>query len=134
MSDSESDFEMVPVAVLRRRAACERWKTRNRDYYLEQKRRLASRPEYLQHRREMYRAQVDKLKDLGILPLKQGRPKMYTGPEAIEMKRQRTREAMARYRMRERISLLQENNHHESTSTSECESSDRSIDSARHAA
>jgi hypothetical protein len=102
MSDSsDSDFEMVPALVLKRRAACERWKTRNRDYYLEQKRRLASRPEYLQHRREMYKARVDELKELGILPRRQGRPRMYTGPEAIEMKRQRTREAMARYRMRE---------------------------------
>ena len=37
------------------RLAVERWKENNREYYLEQKRRLASRPEYLAKRREMYR-------------------------------------------------------------------------------
>ena len=39
----------------RHRFAVERWKAKNRAYYLGQKRRLAQRPEYLQHRREMYR-------------------------------------------------------------------------------
>ena len=38
----------------RHRVAVERWKDRNRAYYLEQKRRLAQRPEYLQRRREKY--------------------------------------------------------------------------------
>jgi hypothetical protein len=37
------------------RAAVERWKEKNREYYLEQKRRLAGRPEYLARRREFYR-------------------------------------------------------------------------------
>ncbi len=36
------------------RLAVEKWKDNNREYYLEQKRRLASRPEYLAKRREMY--------------------------------------------------------------------------------
>ena len=40
----------------RRRASVEKWKSAHREYYLEQKRRLARRPEYLAHRREMYRA------------------------------------------------------------------------------
>ena len=39
----------------RHRFAVERWKDRNRAYYLEQKRRLAQRPEYLQRRRELYK-------------------------------------------------------------------------------
>ena len=38
----------------RHRFAVERWKDRNRAYYLEQKRRLAQRPEYLKRRRELY--------------------------------------------------------------------------------
>ena len=38
------------------RRSVELWKVRNRQYYLCQKRRLSSRPEYLAHRREMYRA------------------------------------------------------------------------------
>lgn len=40
----------------KRRAAVERWKLKNRDYYLEQKRRLAARPEYLAKRRALYAA------------------------------------------------------------------------------
>ncbi len=36
------------------RAAVERWKSKNREYYLWQKRVLAGRPEYLQKRREQY--------------------------------------------------------------------------------
>ena len=37
--------------------AVEAWKLRNRPHYLEQKRRLAARPEYLAHRRVKYRLQ-----------------------------------------------------------------------------
>ena len=40
---------------MKRRRAVEDWKVRNRDYYLEQKRALAARPEYLAKRRYMYR-------------------------------------------------------------------------------
>ena len=39
----------------RKRAAVERWKEANYDYYLAQKRALAHRPEYLAHRRRLYR-------------------------------------------------------------------------------
>ena len=46
----------VDLKVSKRRQAVERWKLKNREYYLEQKRRLAHRPEYLQHRRDMYKA------------------------------------------------------------------------------
>ncbi len=46
----------VDLKVSKRRHAVERWKLNNREYYLEQKRKLAHRPEYLQHRREMYKA------------------------------------------------------------------------------
>ena len=50
-----SDSEEATRSVMRRRAACEKWKITQRDYYFEQKRRLANRPEYKAHRREMYR-------------------------------------------------------------------------------
>ena len=36
------------------RDSVEKWKSKNREYYLMQKRQLASRPEYLAKRREMY--------------------------------------------------------------------------------
>ena len=53
MDDEKSD---VDLKVSKRRQAVNRWKENHREYYLEQKRRLAHRPEYLQHRREMYKA------------------------------------------------------------------------------
>ena len=93
----ESECPSLDDIVRRRRVACEKWKRNNREYYLEQKRLLASRPEYKEHRREMYKQRTDELKLLGILPRKRGRPMMYVGPEALEMKRQRAREAAARY-------------------------------------
>ena len=40
---------------IKRRESMERWKVANYAYYLEQKRRLAHRPEYLAYRRAMYR-------------------------------------------------------------------------------
>ena len=81
-----------------RKSALEKWKDTHREYYLAQKRKLAARPSYLAHRRERYRAHVDELTLLGILPRKRGRPTMYEGTEATEMKRQRAREASSRYR------------------------------------
>ncbi len=40
---------------VKHRVAVERWKSHNYQYYLAQKRRLAARPDYLAHRRAMYR-------------------------------------------------------------------------------
>ena len=42
----------------KRREAAERWKDNNRTYYLEQKRRLAGRPEYLAKRRATHALRV----------------------------------------------------------------------------
>ncbi len=53
MDDEKSDVELK---LAKRRQAVHRWKENNREYYLEQKRRLAHRPEYLKRRREMYKA------------------------------------------------------------------------------
>ena len=118
-----SDFdEMVSRRIFKQRQAVERWKANNRGKYLEQKRTLAARPEYKAHRREMYKVKTEELRILGILPRKRGRPQMYSGSEAAEMKRQRSREAMVRYRLRT-ISRLNEKDNYDSTST-ECESSD----------
>ena len=99
MGDSD-ESEMLSRRIIKRRQAVERWKANNYSYYLAQKRTLAARPEYKAHRREMYREKTEELKLLGILPMKRGRPRMYEGSEAIEMKRQRAREAMVRYRSR----------------------------------
>ncbi len=120
-----SDSGEVTTRVLSRRAAVEKWKNAHREYYLAQKRQLASRPEYREHRRAMYREKVDKLKQLGILPRKRGRPLVYMGPEALEVKRRRTREAAARYRLKK---ISHPHIKDESKSTSSSENSDRSID------
>ena len=45
---------MIRCRWVKRRCAVERWKLKNREYYLRQKRELAGRPEYLAHRRAMY--------------------------------------------------------------------------------
>ena len=73
--------ELTSTRVIQKRTACERWKQQNREYYLEQKRRLAARPEYKARRREMYREKVNELTLLGILPRKRGRPTMYSYEE-----------------------------------------------------
>ena len=85
-------------AVLKRRAAVESWKTRNRDYYLAQKRKLASRPEYLAHRRTVYQMKKNELSLLEILPKKLGRPVLYTPEVRLERRREKNRKASARYR------------------------------------
>ena len=99
-----------------RKSSLERWKIANREYYLAQKRRLAARPEYKAHRREKYRAHVEELTLLGILPRKRGRPTLYEAEEATEMKRQRAREASSRYRAKI-ISQRLEKDEYESSET-----------------
>jgi hypothetical protein len=115
-----------------RKTSVERWKENNRTYYLAQKRRLASRPEYKALRRERYRDHVQELTLLGILPRKRGRPTMYEGTEAIEMKRQRAREASSRYRAKI-ISQRLEKDEYETSETSS-ETSTRSSNSAGYSA
>ena len=66
-------METISPRRLKKRAAVETWKSNNYEYYLEQKRRLARRPEYLKHRRDMYREKIERLKLVGILPKKRGR-------------------------------------------------------------
>ena len=49
----------------KRRNSSERWKLQNREYYLEQKRVLSHRPEYLAHRRSLYKMkQLERSKNL----------------------------------------------------------------------
>ena len=115
-----------------RKSSLERWKENNRAYYLAQKSRLAARPEYKAHRREKYRAKVEDLTLLGILPRKRGRPTMYEGEEATEMKRQRAREASARYRAR-LLSLRTEKDEYNTNETAS-ETSDPGSDSTGQSA
>ena len=76
---------------------------------MEQKRRLAARPEYKAHRRDMYKQKVDELKLLGILPRKRGRPPLYNHTEALEVKRDKAKKHAMRSRAAAKISHLPEN-------------------------
>ena len=100
---------MESAKIMQRRVAFERCKQHNKDYYLEQKRRLSARPAYNAHRREMYKQKVDELKLLGILPRKRGRPIMYDHGEALEIKRDRARVYAMRSRAAKTISQLIQN-------------------------
>ena len=84
--------------VVKRREAVERWKSNNRERYLQQKRELSARPAYKQHRREMYHANRQELIEQGLLPKKLGRPQLYTEEQASERKRQRARYYASRLR------------------------------------
>ena len=115
----------------KQQTALQRWKETNKEYYLAQKRRLAARPEYKAHRREMYHQKVEELTLLGILPRKKGRPRLYDGEEAIEMRRQRAREASVRYRAR---LISQRLNKDEYESETASETSDPGSDSTGQSA
>ena len=103
--------------VLKRRDAVERWKPNSREYCLKQKRELASRPEYKAKLRARYHEQQAELREAGILQRKLGRPRMYEGEEAIDVRRQRGREATARYTLKKQ-SLEEETNESTITNTS----------------
>ena len=95
----------------------ERWKANNREYYLQQKRDLGSRPSYRARMRARYAAGREELKQAGILPRRMGRPRLYEGDEALEMQRERARLASARYQTKKKISRLYQNN--ESTTSTD---------------
>ncbi len=107
----------VSEKVLKRRAAVDRWKVNNREYYLQQKRELSARPEYRAHMRARYANQQAELREAGIIPRQLGRPRLYEGDEALEIKRQRSREAATRYRARQLLSQVKENDDSEEDST-----------------
>jgi hypothetical protein len=109
--------------VLKRRAAVERWKANNREYYLQQKRDLSARPSYRARMRARYHKQQAELREAGILPRKLGRPRLYDGEEALEMKRQRAREASARYRTRQLLSQVEETDESEEIDSTTSENS-----------
>ena len=100
----------------------ERWKANHREYYLRQKRELSARPEYKAKMRAKYAEQQRELKEAGIVPRKMVRPRLYDGQEAIDMRRQRAREASARYGLR--INSQIEEKDESTTSSSSSEQSD----------
>ncbi len=102
----ESDSSSVSPRVLRRRMAVQRWKDKNREYYLRQKRELSRLPEYKARRREMYMEKRVELIAYGLAPRPLGRPRLYDGEEALEARRQTNRAASARWRLKQKSSRL----------------------------
>ena len=75
LSTKEMEIEMKELTRWQKaRAAVERWKANNREYYLTQKRSLASRPEYLAHRRAVYQKRRQVMRESGLLPKKRVQP------------------------------------------------------------
>ena len=125
-------MQSVSDTILKRRAASQRWKANNREYYLKQKRDLSARPEYRARMREKYAERQQELKDAGILPRKMGRPRLYSGEEWVNVERERARLASSRYRLRKKLSRVQENNE-STTNTDPSSQSDRSSDCSERA-
>ena len=112
---------MSPSTLSNAEQPLKKWKAKNRDRYLEQKRQLSARPEYRARRRELCRQQVEELKELGILPRPKGRPRLYEegSQEALEARREKGRRASARYRDKLKTSPASKKGEYQSESGSE---------------
>ena len=113
---------VLSMQITKRRMACERWKRKNYEYYLAQKRMLSSRPEYKNHRREMYRIKRELMTaDEDYVAPVRGRPRIYSDDEKLLRKRECAKNWATRSRARN-IIYTKENNQHESDENStECE-------------
>ena len=108
----------------RQRAASERWKQANYEYYLNQKRSLSARPSYKAHRRQKYREKQITLRATeGYVPPVKGRPRIYSSSQARQRKRETARIWASTRRAREKISGEDKYLHDVNTPSSE--SSDR---------
>ena len=89
----------------RQRAASERWKQANYEYYLQQKRSLSTRPSYRAHRRQKYREKQITLRATeGYVPPVRGRPRIYSPCQARQRKRETARTWASTRRAKEKIS------------------------------
>ena len=89
----------------RQRAASERWKRVNYEYYLNQKRTLSARPSYKAHRRQKYKEKQIILRAVeGYVPPVRGRPRIYSPGQALRKKRETARLWASIRRAREKIS------------------------------
>ena len=84
----------TPERIERRKAVQKAWVGRNQDYVTAQCKRLATRPEYQERRRELYSGKRQRLLESGFVPRPRGRPRLYEAEEALERKRTRARESI----------------------------------------
>ena len=117
----------------RQRAASERWKQANYEYYLQQKRTLSTRPSYRAHRRHKYREKQITLRAVeGYVPPARGRPRIYSPCQARQRRRDTARSWASTRRANEKISGKENYQQHVTTTTSE--ESHRSSHTSRGAA
>jgi hypothetical protein len=92
----------TPERIERRKAVQKAWVGRNQDYVTAQRnqayvsaqcKRLGTRPEYRERRRELYNGK-QLLLEPGFVPRPRGRPRLYEAEEALERKRTRARESI----------------------------------------
>ena len=117
----------------RQRAASERWKQANYEYYLNQKRSLSTRPSYRAHRRQKYREKQITLRAVeGYVPPVRGRPRIYSSSQARQRKRETARTWATTRRTKEKISGKE--NYLRDVNTPSSESSDRRSYTSRESA
>jgi hypothetical protein len=73
----------TPERLERRKATQKAWVGRNYDYVTAQCKRLATRPEYQERRREIYSGKRQRLLESGVVPRPRGRPRLYETEEAL---------------------------------------------------
>jgi hypothetical protein len=83
----------TPERLERRKATQKAWVQRNQAYVSAQCKRLGTRPEYRERRRELYNGK-QLLLEPGFVPRARGRPRLYEAEEALERKRTRARESI----------------------------------------
>ena len=118
----------------RQRAASERWKQANYEYYLQQKRSLSTRPSYRAHRRQKYREkQITLRASEGYVPPVRGRPRIYSPGQARQRKRETARTWASTRRAKEKISGKENYQQDVNTTPSTSEGSHRRSHTARGA-
>ena len=118
----------------RQRAASERWKKENYEYYLHQKRALSARPSYKAHRRQKYKEKQITLKATeGYVPPVRGRPRIYSPRQAQQRKRETARTWASTRRAKEKISGKENYQQDVNTTPTTSEESHRRSHSSRGA-
>ena len=87
----------TPERIERKKATQKAWKQRNYAYVTAQCKRLGTRPEYRERRKELYNGK-QLLLEPGFVPRPRGRPRLYEAEEAMERRRTVARESIRRSR------------------------------------
>ena len=72
----------TPERLENKKATQKAWVLRNYDYVTAQCKRLSTRPEYQERRKELYAGKRQALLDSGFVPRPRGRPRLYEAEES----------------------------------------------------